>query len=150
MFRLLRKLSLLTMAVKALLAVRAAVAALLEDEDFLLETPRMKVARESAKELLHKSEGGPDTLLLLECFQEFSTKLYEKLEQLATSSTNSKRISTQKEQLWRSFHSSRVSDLRRLWKDLFNSMRIEGAFDPLLAEYVNEKYFYSTLRQYLL
>ncbi len=78
------------MAVKAVLAVRAAIAALLEDEDFLLETPRMKVDRETAKELLHKSEGGPDTLL--ECFQEFSTNLYGKLEQLATSSTSSKRI----------------------------------------------------------
>ncbi len=87
----------------------------------------------TAKELLHKSE---DTLIETECFQAFSTKLYGNLEQLAISSTSSKRISTQKEQLWRSFHSSRVSDLRRLWKDLFDSI---GAFDPLLAEYVNEK-----------
>ena len=120
-------------------SVRSALSALLDDDDFKLDTPRMKLAREIAKELLQKSkvEGdGPD--ILQKRFEEFSCKLCGKLEQLA-SPTGSKRVSAQKEHLWRSFHFSRVTDLRSLWRDLFISVGIDGQFDPLLAEYVNEK-----------
>ena len=119
--------------------VRAAIASILLDKDFELNTPRMVVAKETAQMLLDVSTGddmGQDR------FESFAITLNGKLETLATP-TSSKQLSTQKQHLWSSFHSFRVSELRCLWKDLFASLGVDAKFaqDPLLGEYVNDKLF---------
>ena len=119
--------------------VRAAIASILLDKDFELNTPRMVVAKETAQMLLDVSTGddmGQDR------FESFAITLNGKLETLATPTT-SKQLSTQKQHLWSSFHSFRVSELRCLWKDLFASLGVDAKFaqDPLLGEYVNDKLF---------
>ena len=74
----------------------------------------MVVAKETAQMLLDVSTGddmGQDR------FESFAITLNGKLETLATP-TSSKQLSTQKQHLWNSFHSFRVSELHCLWKDV--------------------------------
>ena len=75
-------------------------------------------------------------------FATFTTRLNDKLEALAIPS-GCRKLSTQKQRLWSGFHSARISELRRLWTDLFSSLGVDSKFaqDPLLGEYVNEKLF---------
>ena len=58
-------------------------------------------------------------------------------------------MSTQKQRLWSEFHSARISELRRLWTDLFSSLGVDSKFaqDPLLGEYVNEKLFEEHIKE---
>ena len=118
--------------------VRASIASILEDRDFNLSTPRMVTAKETAK-LIDASiadDHSKDT------FVRFALKLNQKLESLATPNS-SKKLSTQRRQLWSRFHASRTSELRDLWKRLFSSLGLDTKLtqDPLLIEYVNEKLF---------
>ena len=119
--------------------VKGAISAILQDKDFDLKTARMKLARESAQAVLDAISGeGKNT----EVFARFAATLNGKLEALAAPS-GCKTLSAQRQRLWSSFHSARVSELRRLWNDLFTSLGVDLKFaqDPLLGEYVNEKVF---------
>ena len=119
--------------------VRAAIAAILEDRDFVLNTPRMITAKETAKKLIEASTADDHSQ---DTFVKFALSLDHKLDALATPSS-SKKLSTQRKQLWSRFHAFRVSDLRKLWKKLYTSLDLDPkvAQDPLLSEYVNEKLF---------
>ena len=70
--------------------VRAAIASILQDKDFELNTPRIVVAKETAQMLLDVSTGddmGQDR------FESFAITLNGKFETLATP-TSSKQLST--------------------------------------------------------
>ena len=120
--------------------VQKAISAILQDEDFDLNCPRMKEARESAHAMLDAISG--DNHYARDTFARFAKRLYEKLEALATP-TSGKTLSTQKQHLWSGFHLARLGELRSLWTDLYASLGLESRFsqDPLLGEYVNEKVF---------
>ena len=117
--------------------VRAAIAAILEDRDFVLNTPRMITAKETAKKLIEASTADDHRQ---DTFVKFALSLDHKLDALATPSS-SKKLSTQRKQLWSRFHASRVSDLRKLWKKLYTSLDLDPkvAQDPLLSEYVKDQ-----------
>ena len=120
--------------------VKSAISSILQDKDFDLEAPRMKIARESAQRVLDVTSGKNTSAK--EVFAKFATRLKERLEALA-SPHNCKQLSTQKQRLWSGFHSARISEIRSLWTDMYTSLGLESrcAQDPLLGEYVNEKMF---------
>ena len=121
-------------------SVKSAISSILHDKDFDLNTPRMNLTKESAQKIFDAisgdDQGAKDTCAT------FATRLNDKLEALATPS-GCKKLSSQKQRLWSGFHSARISELRRLWTDLFSSLGVDSKFaqDPLLGEYVNEKLF---------
>ena len=106
-----------SIASSSALVVKAALSALLEDSDFSMKTTRMELAKEGALRLLQMSDEGQEK------FEEFAMKLNSKLGALATPSNN-KRISTQKQKLWKGFHSARLEEVRSVWKGVFAG--IEG------------------------
>ena len=124
--------------------VLAAITAILEDQDFAMNTPRMTTAKDMAKKLTDASTGDEQSQYTFNCF---ALSLNEKLEALATPSS-CKKLSIQRRQLWSRFHTSRVSELRDLWKTLCTSLGLDPRFakDPLLSEYVNEKLFEEHLK----
>ena len=77
---------------------------------------------------------GVTIALELASFVEFATKLDQRLSKLATPSSN-KLMSTQTMKLWSSFHACRISDLRKMWTDLFTYLKLDSTQDPLLMEY---------------
>lgn len=119
--------------------VEEAISTILQDKDFDLKTPRMKLARESAQTVLDAISGDGKNA---EVFARFAATLNGKLKALATLS-GCKTLSAQRQHMWSNFHSARISDLRRLWSDLFTSLGVDLKFaqDPLPGEYVNEKVF---------
>ena len=120
--------------------VKAAILSILQDKDFDLQTPRMKIARESAQKMLDVISG--ENKSARDAFTRFATRLNKRLEALATPS-GCKKLSTQKQRLWSGFHSARISEICNLWTDMYTSLGLDSRFaqDPLLGEYVNEKVF---------
>ena len=124
----------------AVSTVKSAISSILQDKDFDMKTPRMNLTKESAERILYAisgdDEGAKGT------FASFATRLNGQLEALATPS-GYKKLSTQKQPLRSGFHSARVSELRRIWTDLYTNLGVDSKFahDPLLGEYVNEKLF---------
>ena len=120
----------------------AHMASILDDEDFLLHTQRMRLvlARESAQQILELSAANDRSLKV---FDAFALALTKKLEpQSPTGPTVSKaRFTKARTQLWSRFHTVRTTDLEALWKDLLLKLGVkpEYAADPLLSQYVNEK-----------
>ena len=96
------------------------IAAILKDPDFSLDTPRMVLAKETAQQLLDASLSVDESRR--EVFTSFALKLDKKLCEIATPSNN-KKVSTQRMKLCSKFHSSRVTDLRQLWKELSVSLK---------------------------
>ena len=120
--------------------VKAAILSILQDKDFDLQTPRMKIARESAQKMLDVISG--ENKSARDAFTRFATRLNKRLEALATPS-GCKKLSTQKQRLWSGFHSAQISEIHSLWTDVYTSLGLDSRFaqDPLLGEYVNEKVF---------
>ena len=117
-------------------AFRVAIAGIIEDRDFALNTPRMEKAKETARKLVEASTANDSRQ---HTFVKFALAIDKKLEGLATLSST-KKLSTQRKLLWSRFHASRTSELRNLWENLYKSLGLNPK-DPLLYEYVNEKLF---------
>lgn len=77
--------------------VRLAISSILQDKDFDLEAPRMKIARESAQKVLDATSG--ENASAKEAFAKFATRLKERLK-VPASPHNCKQLSTQKQRLW--------------------------------------------------
>ena len=107
-------------------AVKSAISSILQDKDFDLQEPRMKIARECAQKVLD-AISGENMSAARDAFTTFATRLNEKLEALATPSS-CKQLSTQKQRLWSGFHSARISELRSLWTDMYTSLGLESRF----------------------
>eukprot|EP00731_Ephydatia_muelleri_P032085 Em0023g592a len=123
---------------------RSAICAIFDDEDCQLDTPRMKLAKEAAKVILDSSadchHDGQDK------FENFADKIvgtYQKLVPDPAIPKSKKAFDNKKRHLWSKFHSARISELRVLWKEYFQSSALDVKYleDPLLCEYVNEKLF---------
>eukprot|EP00731_Ephydatia_muelleri_P039275 Em1324g1a len=124
--------------------LRSAICAIFDDEDCQLDTPRMKLAKEAAKVILDSSadchHDGQDK------FESFADKIvgtYQKLVPDPAIPKSKKAFDNKKRHLWSKFHSARISELRVLWKEYFQSSALDVKYleDPLLCEYVNEKLF---------
>ena len=74
--------------------VKSAISSILQDKDFDLQAPRMKIARECAQKVLDAISG--KNMITRDAFTTFVTRLNEKLEALATPSS-CKQLSTQKQ-----------------------------------------------------
>ena len=116
--------------------VKSALTAILEDEDFKLNTPRMLLAKETVQKLFKSANDEQDA------FIEFTANILREIDVLATPNSQSK-LSSQRKELWSQFHVSRTSKLRSLWSKLYTDLNVDSkaAKDPLLIEYVNEKLF---------
>lgn len=116
--------------------VRAHIAAILTDEEFSLECPRMKLAKETASHVLELASSSSAT------FDTFATSLVEKLQPTCkTFGTRARR------NMWSKFHSVRSSDLAVLWTEFFSNLGVkeEYTIDPLFQQYINENVFRSIL-----
>lgn len=115
--------------------VRAHIASILEDEEFSLDTPRMKLARSTAREILCVSSASEQAM---EKFDTFAAKLIKEIQPVGKFSNSAKR-----RKLWSDYHSMRCSGLGILWEELYIQLGIgqEHAADCLLQQYVNDKLF---------
>ena len=124
--------------------LRSAICAIFDDEDCQLDTPRMKLAKEAAKVILDSSadchHDGQD---MFESFADKIVGTYQKLVPDPAIPKSKKAFDNKKRHLWSKFHSARISELRVLWKEYFQSSALDVKYleDPLLCEYVNEKLF---------
>ena len=109
--------------------VRTAITVVLHDAEFSLGTQRMRATRDAARKVLDAISGSDDCSRA--SFVEFATKLDQRLSKLATPSSN-KLMSTQIMKLWSLFHACRISDLRKMWTDLFTYLKLDSTQDPLL------------------
>ena len=109
--------------------VRAHIAAILEDESFSLDTPRIKLAKETARHILELVSP------TLAEFDAFASSLVEKLQ------PKSKTFGSRgRKTMWTKFHAMRCDDLAKLWTELFSSLGVkhEYTIDPLFSQCVNE------------
>ena len=117
--------------------VRAHIAAILKDEEFSLDTPRMKLARQTASNLLEIIGASSPA------FDNFAVSLEKKLQP-----ENKTFGSRARKGMWTSFHAMRSNELAVLWSELFAALRMEVKFtiDPLFQQYVNDRVFQDILQ----
>lgn len=110
--------------------VRACIAGIMTDEEFSLDTPRMRLAKQAASSVLELTRTPS-----LE-FDAFAQALLEKLQ--PKSKTFGSRA---RRNMWSRFHTVRSSELEDLWMQLFTDLGVEQehTVDPLLRQYVNDK-----------
>lgn len=78
----------------------------------------------------------------LDCFDEFSQKLMESLEQTYTSAAGC--ASNSKEQIWQQFHITRLTTLCDIWKTFLDAVKCE--VDPLVQQHVNQELYSSIIK----
>ena len=115
--------------------VRAHIAAVLEDEEFSLGTPRMKLALSTAMELLKLCASSEQAI---DQFDTFAATLIKKIQPAGELKNSRKR-----RKLWSNYHSLRCGELGILWDKLYTDLGMgqECAADCLLQQYVNDKLF---------
>lgn len=110
--------------------VRAQIGSILVDKDFSLGSPRMELAKETARHVLELASSYPSH------FNLFANCLVEKLQPTGKSFGSRARKT-----MWGRFHALRCSDIAAIWSEFNSCVGVEEEYsrDPLFREYVNEK-----------
>ena len=92
--------------------MRSAIAATLEDKDFVIESQRILNAKSLARELLSKAVKSEKKM---DKFDSFAKDLIKGLEAACKEDKRLKLHSSQRNKMWSAFHKARIVTFPSLW-----------------------------------
>ena len=123
--------------------MRASLSSVLTDSTFIGHSQRSKEALEQVQRLLSTISDENS----IDIFDEFSQKLMDALE---WTYSNASRMCTGKislrEQLWRQFHTTRLTELCEIWVSFLGDLK--SSLDPLVQQYVNQELFSGIIKSH--
>ncbi len=103
--------------------VRSAIAAVLEDKDFRVESHRILNAKVLAEELLHKAVESEEKM---DKFDSFASELMKRLEAACKEDKRLKLHSTKRKKMWSAFHKARIDTLSTLWNSMISHLGVKN------------------------
>ena len=103
--------------------MRSAIAAVQDDKDFGIASPRITNAKSLAEELMKKVIESEENI---DKFDVFTTKLMKVLRNACKDDKRLKLHSTKWKKMWSAFHKARVDVLPVLWAELMKNLGVKN------------------------
>ena len=99
------------------------IAAIQDDKDFSIASPRIANAKSLAEELLKKAVESEENM---DKFDTFAIKLLEVIRNACKEDKRLKQHSTKRKKIWSAFHKTRMDVLPALWAKLMNNIGLKN------------------------